>query len=189
MDSTRVLGRFKMSNNEIVPGFDVEGKDESIKIQLQRIDEKCLVFYLNGYMDTYNTSSARARFEKAIEAGFIHLIFDCRQLNWISSTAIGLFVQTMKNLRLQGGNLVLLNIQPKVFELFQLLGFSQFFRVSDTLSDAIDAFDSKPKTSFPLVFKCPICNRKLKASKTGSFLCSECKTILVVNSEMHVLLG
>ena len=46
-----------MSNNEIVPGFDDE-RDDSLKIRLQKIDEteNCLVLYLTGYIDTYNSN-------------------------------------------------------------------------------------------------------------------------------------
>ena len=41
---------------------------------------------------------------------------------------------------LQGTNLdtlVLLEIQPKVYEVFQLLGFSQFFNIKDNLDEAL----------------------------------------------------
>ena len=46
-----------MTNNDIVPGFDDE-KDESLKIKLQKVNEVegCLVLYLTGYIDTYNSN-------------------------------------------------------------------------------------------------------------------------------------
>ena len=47
-----------MSNNDnLVPGFNEE-KDESLKINLERITDisEGLVLYLNGYIDTYNSS-------------------------------------------------------------------------------------------------------------------------------------
>ena len=43
----------------------------------------------------------------------------------------------------RGGDLVLLEIQPKVYEVFQLLGFSQFFNIKDNLNDAVDFFNQK----------------------------------------------
>jgi len=188
MDSTKVTGRFQMTNNEIVPGFD-DQVNEYIKIKLQRVNEKCLVLYLIGYIDIYNADVVQAKLGKVVEAGFTQLIFDCRQLNYLSSAPIGLIVQTLKNVKQRDGNLVLLNIQPRVFELFQILGFSSFFQVSESLTDAIDFFESKSPEAFPTIFKCPVCNRKLRASKSGRFRCFECKTILVVNPEMQVLLG
>ena len=37
------------------------------------------------------------------------------------------------------GDVVLLEIQPKVYEVFQLLGFSQFFNIKNTAEEAMDA--------------------------------------------------
>ena len=54
-----------MNNNDIVPGFDEE-KDDSLKIRLQRVDsvEGCLVLYLTGYIDTYNSNFFQKRVPK-----------------------------------------------------------------------------------------------------------------------------
>jgi hypothetical protein len=86
-----------------------------------------------------------------------------------------------------------LEIQPKVYEVFQLLGFSQFFNIRDTLNDAINFFRSGDAggstAAFPKIFGCPICSKKLKAVKPGRFRCSECKTILAIDNVGQVFLG
>jgi anti-anti-sigma factor len=183
-----------MTNNEIVPGFDDE-KDESLKIKLQKLDqiEGCLVLYLTGYIDTYNSNYFQKRISRAVDFGFIRLIFQCGALNYVSSTGIGSFTAFLKLVKPRGGDLVLLEIQPKVYEVFQLLGFSQFFNIKDTLNEAINFFraGSSQETIalFPKVFACPICSRKLKATKPGRFRCSECKTILAIDNTGQVFLG
>lgn len=183
-----------MSNNEIVPGFDEE-KDDSLKIRLQKVDEVsgCVVLYLTGYIDTYNSNFFQKRVTKAIEAGFTRLIFNCAGLNYVSSTGIGSFTAFLKAVKPQGGDLVLLEIQPKVYEVFQLLGFSQFFNIKDSLNDAVDFFGqsggSQETSVFPKIFQCPICSKKLKATKPGRFRCSECKTILAIDNSGQVFLG
>jgi anti-sigma B factor antagonist len=183
-----------MSNNEIVPGFDDE-KDDSLKIRLQKIEdtEGCLVLYLTGYIDTYNSNYFQKRVAKAIEASFIKLIFHCSGLNYVSSTGIGSFTAFLKAVKPRGGDLVLLEIQPKVYEVFQLLGFSQFFNIKENLDEAVSFFTARGEegkgTIFPRIFKCPICSKKLKASKAGRFRCSECKTILAIDNAGQVFLG
>jgi anti-sigma B factor antagonist len=183
-----------MTNNEIVPGFDDE-KDDSLKIRLQKADNAngCLILFLTGYIDTYNSNFFQKRVSKAIEAGFIRLIFHCGGLNYVSSTGIGSFTAFLKNVKPRGGDIVLLEIQPKVYEVFQLLGFSQFFNIKDNLDEAVDFFlrgDQTGKTDiFPKIFACPICSKKLKATKAGRFRCSECKTILAIDANGQVFLG
>ncbi|RKX79562.1 MAG: anti-sigma F factor antagonist [Spirochaetes bacterium] len=183
-----------MTNNDIVPGFDEE-KDESLKIRLQKVDqvEGCLVLYLTGYIDTYNSNFFQKRVSKAVEANYIRLIFNCSGLNYVSSTGIGSFTAFLKQVKPRGGDLVLLEIQPKVYEVFQLLGFSQFFNIKDNLEEAVEYFLKGGQTSnknvFPKIFKCPICSKKLKATKAGRFRCSECKTILAIDNSGQVFLG
>jgi len=184
-----------MNNNEIVPGFDDE-KDDSLKIKLQKVDavEGCLVLYLTGYIDTYNSNFFQKRVNRAVEANYIRLIFNCAGLNYVSSTGIGSFTAFLKAVKPRGGDLVLLEIQPKVYEVFQLLGFSQFFNIKDNLEEATEFFSKGSQIAgsanvFPKIFKCPICSKKLKATKSGRFRCSECKTILAIDNSGQVFLG
>ncbi|MDR0526731.1 MAG: STAS domain-containing protein [Spirochaetaceae bacterium] len=183
-----------MSNNEIVSGFDVD-KDDSLKIVLEIMQgvDMGLILHLEGYIDTYNSSSFQKRTTKAVDAGFVKLVFDCSGLNYVSSTGIGSFTTFLKTVKSKGGDIVLCSVQPKVYEVFQLLGFSQFFNTRDKLEEGISFFqgDSQASfsTAFPRVFDCPVCAKKLKAIKAGRFRCSGCKTILSVDDTGQVFLG
>jgi len=183
-----------MSNNDIVSGFDDE-KDESLRIKLEKIKEthSCVMLTLTGYIDTYNSNFFQKRVQKAIDQGFIKLIFQCGSLNYVSSTGIGSFTTFLKAVKPRGGDIVMLDIQPKVYEVFQLLGFSQFFNIKENLNDSINFFkieqsQEKPVT-FPKVVSCPVCYKKLKAVKPGRFRCSECKNILAIDDAGQILLG
>mgnify|MGYP003812885429 FL=1 len=187
-------GRRYMNNNAIIPGFDEE-KDDSLKIRLEKISEieNCVVLYLNGYIDTYNSSFFQKRVSKVVESGYTRLVFNCGALNYVSSTGIGSFTAFLKTVKPKGGDVVLLQIQPKVYEVFQLLGFSQFFNIKDSLADSIQFFKTSgtevKSEVFPKIFACPICSKKLKATKAGRFRCSECKTILAIDNNGQVFLG
>ena len=183
-----------MFNNDIVPGFD-DDKDESFKIVLQKVPDvaACLVLELDGYIDTYNSSFFQKRIQRAVDSGYVRLIFNCSGLNYISSTGIGAFTAFLKMLKPKGGDVVLLDVQPKVFEVFQLLGFSQFFAIKNNLEDSVDYFrctvEEESPTSFPTVFPCPMCSKNLRAVKPGRFRCSECKSILAIDNAGHISLG
>jgi anti-anti-sigma factor len=183
-----------LNNNEIVPGFDDE-KDDSLKIFLKKVEDtdKCLLLTLTGYIDTYNSNFFQKRVQKAIEVGYIRLIFHCGSLNYVSSTGIGSFTTFLKAVKPKGGDLVMLDIQPKVYEVFQLLGFSQFFNIRDNMDDSIRFFNSsqiveKPSV-FPKIVSCPICSKKLKAVKAGRFRCNGCQSVLAIDEAGQVLLG
>jgi len=127
-----------MTNNDIVPDFDNE-KDESLTIKLENVTEieDGLIIILNGRIDTDNSAYFQKHVQKLVKAGFMRLIFDCGGLEYVSSTGIGSFTSFLKTLKPKGGELVLLEIQPKVYEVFELLGFSQFFAIKNSLEEAI----------------------------------------------------
>ncbi|MDO4506003.1 MAG: STAS domain-containing protein [Spirochaetales bacterium] len=183
-----------MNNNDLVPGFNDE-KDDSLKISLEKIDgiDNAVLVILNGYIDTYNSVYFQKQVNKIVGAGLVNIIFNCSNLNYVSSTGIGSFTAFLKLVKPKNGDIVLLNIQPKVYEVFQLLGFSQFFNIKETIEDAILHFkqDNTPGTTsvFPKVFSCPVCSRKLKASRNGRFKCSDCKAILAIDTSGNVFLG
>jgi anti-anti-sigma factor len=183
-----------MTNDTIISGFDSE-KDDSLKIDLKTIAgvDGGLTLVLMGYIDTYNSNSFQKRVQKAIDRGYKRLIFNCGGLNYVSSTGIGSFTAFLKTLKSIGGDLVLLDVQPKVYEVFQLLGFSQFFNIRYNQDDAENYFrgggQTQAASGFPHNFSCPICGKRLKAVKAGRFRCSECKTILAVDDIGNVFLG
>jgi anti-anti-sigma factor len=183
-----------MVNNEIIPGFDDE-REETLKIHLQLVpdSENCLVLVLNGYIDTYNSNHFQKRVQRVIDSGYTRLIFHCGGLNYVSSTGIGSFTTFLKTIKPKGGDLILLEVQPKVYEVFQLLGFSKFFNMQDNLEESIAFFKNEVVVEeisvFPKILTCPICSKKLRAVKSGRFRCSECKSVLEITDEGEITLG
>jgi len=168
---------------------------DSLRMQIEKdtSDSSMIILNLKGFLDTYNSADFQREVNKLIESGYIKILFNCSELNYVSSTGIGAFTSFLKTVKMKKGDLVLSFLQPKVFEVFQLLGFSKFFNITNSLDEAKQIFSGQKteeiRTVFPKIFKCPICKKNLKASKSGRFRCSECKTILNVDNDGHVFLG
>ena len=180
-----------MNNNDIVPGFDNE-RDDNMSISLSKVEElpECIVVSLTGYIDTYNSIFFQKQIGRIIASGFTKLLFNCAELTYLSSTGIGSFMDFLKAVKPKGGGIVLLQAQPRVYEIFQLLGFAKFFPKKETVEEAIRHFASPESNAasaiFPKVFLCPICSKKLRAARPGRFRCTECSTILSIDSEGQV---
>ena len=124
-----------------IPNFGTE-KNDYLQLTLEGIDgfDQACVVHLDGFIDTYNSSFFQTKVTKVIAFNYKALIFDCANLSYVSSTGIGAFINLWKAIRLQGGNFVFLNVQSKVMEVFQLLGFSKSFTFANTMDEAIAAF-------------------------------------------------
>jgi anti-sigma B factor antagonist len=178
------------SNEDIVPGFDTD-RNDSVGIELQTFDgaDGVLALHLKGYVDTYNSEAFRRRVGKAIDAGYVKLIFEMSAVTYISSTGVGALTTLLRAVKPRGGDIVLDDMRPNVYEVFSLLGFSQFFPFVYDLDAAVEHF-ARGSSASPLTdFACPLCSSRLKAPRPGRYRCGRCKTLLSIDAAGQVLVG
>jgi len=173
------------SNNDLISNFD-DISEESLIINIQKIpalEKGCLVI-LKGYIDTYNSTFFQTQVDKIINVGFTNLIFECSSLTSISSTGFGILTSFLKKTHILGGEIVLAVLQPTIIETIELLGFAHFFKMVNTLEEAmriLGAVNGSIGTAvFPKLLTCPSCHKSLRAQHAGRFRCINCKTILMV---------
>ena len=58
------------------------------------------------------------------------VVFDCKELEYISSSGLRSFLNAHKQLKALGGSLEVMNIQPAVKSVFDLTGFSVILKIS-----------------------------------------------------------
>ena len=162
---------------------------DSLRITPMQVggDGETVQLVLNGYLDTYNSPEFQSHINELINSGVKYLMFNLNGLNYISSTGIGAFTSFLKHLRQKKGNMVLFGLQEKVMEVFQLLGFTKFFKIGSGLDEALlllregNPGSGVQKGTFPLVFDCPFCKRRLQAWRPGTFRCTGCKGTVSVD--------
>ncbi len=99
-----------------------------------------VVLALDGYLDAHTAP----QFEKAIQdehsAGRNRLVVDCAKLTYISSAGLGVFMSFIEEIRAAGGDVKLAGIVPKVYQVFEVLGFPALFDIVDTVPTALQHF-------------------------------------------------
>ena len=165
----------KLGNNEIIPGFD-DGRDPEISILLERTDveSRCLKVHLSGRIDTYNTSYFQKAVDSLVASGFVYLVFCCAGLGYVSSSGIGAFTKLHQAVKGLGGELFMVDLKPQVYDIFNILGYTNYFSFRETADDAIENLRhyalrrASTATLFPLSFSCPACGTKLKTRSRAS---------------------
>jgi len=168
-------------NNILISDFD-DLEIKNCKIILENIDD-ILSIKIIGQLDTYNSIPFQHKMNLILKDKFKKIIFNFSELNYVSSTGIGAFIQILKDSDKNDKKIVLAEIQTKVFEIFKLLGFNSFFKIFDDQQTAFKYFKEFTETSiFPKILKCITCDSKLRAMKSGKFRCTKCKSILIIDS-------
>lgn len=181
------------NNNSLVPGFDKE-TDDYLKISLKKlpnVQNGCLIT-LSGYIDTYNSTFFQSQITKVVSEGYFNLVFNCAALSYISSTGLGSFTNLLKMVRISSGDIVFAEVQPKVLEVFQLLGFSQFFGIKNTTEEAVAVFTHEAVSMngiFPKILSCPSCGKNVRATRAGKFRCLGCKSVVTITEAGSIVLG
>jgi anti-sigma B factor antagonist len=95
---------------------------------------------LKGYLDAHTAPRLEETFTEMIEAGNTNLIVDFEDLEYISSAGLGVFMAFIEDVRECKGDIKLAGMSPKVYNVFDLLGFPMLYDICGSPSEARDRF-------------------------------------------------
>ena len=104
------------------------------------------VLDLNGELDAHTAGELEAAFQKCLEDGHTRLVVSGKDLQYISSAGLGVFMAFVEPVREAGGDLKIAALQPRVFNVFDLLGFPLLFDITDSEDEAVGKFSTPDAT-------------------------------------------
>ncbi len=103
------------------------------------------ILALKGFLDAHTAPRFEAAMEEELRAGRCRLVIDCSALDYISSAGLGVFMIFIDEARARGGDIKLASIQPKVYQIFDVLGFPALFDIQPTAEQAAARFAQGPE--------------------------------------------
>lgn len=97
------------------------------------------IFSIEGRIDVNTSVNLESETDKWIKEGNEKLIFDCCQVDYISSSGLRVFLQTQKTLMRLGGTFKVCGMKPEIEEIFKVTGLLQLFDVYETVDAALNA--------------------------------------------------
>ncbi|MEI8167205.1 MAG: STAS domain-containing protein [Chloroflexales bacterium] len=101
---------------------------------------------VSGRIDAATSPQLKQRIEALFETGRYRIVFDFAQLAYVSSPGLRVLIEARKKARdwkitdLEGGDIRLANLPPRIKEVFDLTGFTSLFELySDTVT-AVGSF-------------------------------------------------
>jgi anti-sigma B factor antagonist len=76
---------------------------------------------LAGSLDTDTAPQLQTRIDESIDSSVTALILDMKDLEFLSSAGLGVIFMTMKVLNSRKGKIMLLNLQPQVKRVFEII--------------------------------------------------------------------
>src|SRR5690348_12644563 len=103
------------------------------------------VLELKGYLDAHTTPELEKAFEALLGNKKYNIIVNCRELTYISSAGLGVFMSYIEDVRKNGGDIKLSNMSAKVYNIFDLLGFPLLYDISKDEAEAANKFRDPKK--------------------------------------------
>lgn len=101
------------------------------------------VVYLKGFLDAHTAPSLENTFSGLVDKGRYQIVVNFKDLAYISSAGLGVFMAFIEKIRENGGDIKLSSMSDKVFNIFDLLGFPLLYEIFTTEEEAMLKFNEK----------------------------------------------
>ena len=99
-----------------------------MKITIENSDN-LIIANLSGRLDTAAATEITPDMEKLGEMAAGHIVLDCTDLSYISSSGLRLFLALRKESAAKGGKLQVRNISNDIRQVFMMTGFISLFEI------------------------------------------------------------
>lgn len=103
------------------------------------------VLELKGYLDAHTAPKLEEAFQTLMKSQRFKIVVNCRDLSYISSAGLGVFMAFIEDVRTNKGDIKLTNMSPKVYNVFDLLGFPLLYEIFKDEAEAVSRFIEKTK--------------------------------------------
>ena len=90
-----------------------------------------------GRLDSGKIQEFEKTLQTRIREGHHRLLIDCTNLVFAASSALRVLLQTVRTLNEQDGKLVLCNMNPHIWSIFETSGFTKLMSIRDTLDEGL----------------------------------------------------
>jgi anti-sigma B factor antagonist len=98
------------------------------------------IVHMSGALDFRTFHRLEAAVEELMEQGRYRVVFDCLNLNYVSSATLGSLVAFSRKARGEGGDLKLASVPEDIMTIIALLGFDKVLDIYPDTEAALRAF-------------------------------------------------
>ena len=112
-------------------GFEVTRKDNG----------QISILYIKGYLDAHTAPELENALQNLVDEERFNVIVNFEELNYISSAGLGVFMGFIEDIRNHSGDIKLSDMKPKIYRVFDLLGFPSLYEIFEKETQALAQFN------------------------------------------------
>jgi anti-sigma B factor antagonist len=96
-----------------------------------------------GFLDAHTAPTLEEAIQKLIDEKLVNILVDFKDLSYISSAGLGVFMGFIEEVRSRKGDIKMCSMSPKIYRVFDLLGFPTIYQIFEKQEDALATFPKK----------------------------------------------
>jgi anti-anti-sigma factor len=121
-----------------IPAADTEGL-----FPVRVLDRQAVVISPSGRLDSNTSTMLEKTLVTQLDRGMIWLFVDMSDAEYIASSGLKVLVSAWRRARDNQGDVVLSGLQPRIVEIFEMVGFDMLFQIFPDLDSALSARPQK----------------------------------------------
>ena len=93
-----------------------------------------------GFLDAHTAPTLEEAIQKLLDEEQVNILVDFKELSYISSAGLGVFMGFIEEIRSKNGDIKMCAMSPKIYRVFDLLGFPTIYQIFDMQEEALATF-------------------------------------------------
>lgn len=106
----------------------------------KRSKSEITILDIFGELDAHTAPALENELKQLIEKNYVHIVVNGSGLDYISSAGLGVFMAYIEDVRSQNGDIKITSLKPKVYNVFDLLGFPTLYDIVEKEEEALTRF-------------------------------------------------
>ncbi|MDZ7808707.1 MAG: STAS domain-containing protein [Gracilimonas sp.] len=105
-----------------------------------RQNQNVSILDISGELDAHTASQLENELKSLIDNENYSIVVNCSELDYIASAGLGVFMAYIEDVRSLGGDIKLTDMNDRVYNVFDLLGFPTLYDILDSEQEALESF-------------------------------------------------
>ncbi|HEY6549551.1 MAG TPA: STAS domain-containing protein [Vicinamibacteria bacterium] len=110
-------------------------------VETREIGDVSLI-YPRGFINAHTVRLFETEIQRALAAGRFKLVVSCQGLAYIASAGLGAIMGAIEEVRENGGDIRLSELNESVRNIFEILGLNHLYKIYPTEVEAISSFSA-----------------------------------------------
>ncbi len=110
-----------------------------LEVQTREVDDVVLL-YPRGFINAHTVRLFEGELQKALDRRRYKIVLNCAGLQYIASAGLGAIMGAIEEIRGNGGDLRISELNETVLNIFEILGFTYLYRIFPSEMEAVLSF-------------------------------------------------